>query len=129
MQRLPPLSHRTDTRLPCTKHGRSKAVSTGVCEGRTAPRMTDPFLLFDAWYAEARETEINDSNAMALATADARGRPSLRMVRLKGHGPDGFVFYTHFEGRKAADLHPHPPAALLFPWKSPRPHVTSEGPL
>src|SRR3546814_14823364 len=59
---------------------RGKAVSTWLCEGRTAPRMTDPFLLFDAWYAEARETEINDSNAMALATADARGRPSLRKI-------------------------------------------------
>ena len=59
--------------------------------------MTNPFTLFDAWFAEARETEINDSNAMALATADARGRPSVRMVLLKGHGPDGFIFYTNFD--------------------------------
>ncbi|MBU1258968.1 MAG: pyridoxamine 5'-phosphate oxidase family protein, partial [Alphaproteobacteria bacterium] len=66
--------------------------------------MTDPFALFDDWYAQARETEINDSNAMALATADARGHPSVRMVLLKGHGPDGFVFYTNFEGRKAGEL-------------------------
>ena len=62
--------------------------------------MTDPFTLFDQWYGEAREAEINDSNAMAVATADARGRPSVRMVLLKGHGPEGFVFYTNFEGRR-----------------------------
>ena len=61
----------------------------------------DPFALFDAWYAEARVSEPNDSNAMALATADAAGRPSVRMVLLKGHGPDGFVFYTNRESRKA----------------------------
>src|SRR6478735_8211730 len=64
----------------------------------------DPFALFDSWYAEARDSEINDSNAMALATVDATGQPSVRMVLLKGHGPDGFVFYTNREGRKAADL-------------------------
>src|SRR3546814_5815081 len=65
---------------------------------------TDPFTLFDDWYEQARLNEVNDSNAMALATADAQGRPSVRMVLLKGHGPDGFVFYTNYEGRKAADL-------------------------
>lgn len=89
--------------------------------------MTDPFALFDAWYAEARETEINDSNAMALATADARGRPSVRMVLLKGHGPDGFIFYTNFEGRKASELLDNPHAALLFHWKSLRRQIRVEG--
>jgi len=87
----------------------------------------DPFLLFDDWYGQARETEVNDSNAMALATADARGRPSVRMVLLKGHGRDGFVFYTNFEGRKAADLLANPYAALLFHWKSLRRQVRIEG--
>ena len=91
--------------------------------------MTDPFFLFDQWYAEARQTEINDSNAMALATADARGRPSARMVLLKGHGPDGFVFYTNFEGRKAGELHANPHAALLFHWKSLRRQIRIEGPV
>ena len=91
--------------------------------------MTDPLALFDAWYAEARATEINDSNAMALATADARGRPSVRMVLLKGHGPDGFVFYTNFEGRKAAELLDNPHAALLFHWKSLRRQIRIEGPV
>jgi pyridoxamine 5'-phosphate oxidase len=87
----------------------------------------DPFSLFDAWYAEARTTEPNDSNAMALATADAQGRPSVRMVLLKGHGPDGFVFYTNREGRKAGDLAANPHAALLFHWKSLRRQIRIEG--
>ena len=91
--------------------------------------MTDPFALFDDWYAQARETEINDSNAMALATADARGHPSVRMVLLKGHGPDGFVFYTNFEGRKAGELLANPHAALLFHWKSARRQIRVEGPV
>ncbi|MFT3964498.1 MAG: pyridoxamine 5'-phosphate oxidase [Sphingobium sp.] len=88
---------------------------------------TDPFALFDSWYAEARASEINDSNAMALATADADGRPSARMVLLKGYGPQGFVFYTNFEGRKAGDLFANPHAALLFHWKSLRRQVRIEG--
>ena len=89
--------------------------------------MTDPFSLFDQWYAQARASEINDSNAMALATADARGRPSVRMVLLKGHGPDGFTFYTNFEGRKADELLENPHAALLFHWKSLRRQIRVEG--
>jgi len=87
----------------------------------------DPFALFDSWYAEARGSEINDSNAMALATVDAEGQPSVRMVLLKGHGPDGFVFYTNREGRKAADLAAVPKAALLFHWKSLRRQIRIEG--
>ena len=89
----------------------------------------DPFALFDSWYAEARDSEINDSNAMALATVDATGQPSVRMVLLKGHGPDGFVFYTNREGRKAADLAAVPKAALLFHWKSLRRQIRIEGPV
>ncbi|QGP79167.1 pyridoxamine 5'-phosphate oxidase [Sphingobium sp. CAP-1] len=89
--------------------------------------MTDPFVLFDAWYAQARETEPSDSNAMTLATADAHGRPAARMVLLKGHGPDGFLFYTNFEGRKAAELMDNPHAALLFHWKSLRRQIRIEG--
>lgn len=88
---------------------------------------TDPIRLFDDWYAQARESEINDSNAMALATADARGVPSSRMVLLKGHGPDGFIFYTNYESRKAEQLFANPNAALLFHWKSLRRQVRIEG--
>lgn len=87
----------------------------------------DPFALFDAWFAEARNSEPNDPNAMALATADAAGLPSVRMVLLKGHGPDGFVFYTNRESRKAADLAANRHAALLFHWKSLRRQVRIEG--
>jgi pyridoxamine 5'-phosphate oxidase len=89
----------------------------------------DPFALFDSWYAAARDSEPNDPNAMALATVDAAGQPSVRMVLLKGHGPDGFVFYTNREGRKAADLAAVPKAALLFHWKSLRRQIRIEGPV
>ena len=90
---------------------------------------SDPFPLFDAWYAEARASEINDSNAMALSTADAAGRPSSRMVLLKGHGRDGFVFYTNRESRKAREIAANPHVALLFHWKSLRRHIRIEGAL
>ena len=65
---------------------------------------TDPFSLFETWFAEAKASEPNDPNAMALATADSSGRPAVRMVLLKGHGPNGFVFYTNRGSRKAEDL-------------------------
>ena len=90
---------------------------------------TDPFALFNAWFAEARKTELNDTNAMALATADAEGRPAVRMVLLKGHGADGFVFYTNQQSRKAGDIAANPQAALLFHWKSLRRQIRIEGPL
>lgn len=89
--------------------------------------ITDPFALFDTWFAEARARELNDSNAMALATVDAAGQPSVRMVLLKGHGPDGFVFYTNRESRKAGELAAVPKAALLLHWKSLRRQVRIEG--
>ncbi len=87
----------------------------------------DPFSLFETWYAEARASEINDSNAMALATADALGHPSVRMVLLKGHDPRGFVFYTNGESRKAGQLAENAEAALLFHWKSLRRQIRIEG--
>ena len=89
----------------------------------------DPFALFDAWFAEARDSEINDPEAMALATADDDGRPSVRMVLLKGHGPDGFVFYTTQRSRKGEQLAANPHAALLFHWKPLRRQVRIEGPV
>lgn len=90
---------------------------------------TDPFQLFAAWYAQARETEINDSNAMALATVGANGQPSVRMVLLKGHDPRGFVFYTNRESRKAQELGAGSKVALLFHWKSVRRQIRIEGPV
>jgi pyridoxamine 5'-phosphate oxidase len=87
----------------------------------------DPFARFADWLAEAEATEPSDPNAMALATADAAGRPSLRMVLLKGHDRDGFVFFTNLESRKGADLAANPLAALLFHWKSLQRQVRVEG--
>ena len=90
---------------------------------------SDPFELFEQWYAEARAAEPNDPDAMALATADSAGRPSVRMVLLKGHGRDGFVFYTNRDGRKGGELAANPNAALMFHWKSLRRQVRIEGPV
>jgi pyridoxamine 5'-phosphate oxidase len=87
----------------------------------------DPFAVFDCWFAEARASEPNDANAMALATANAAGAPSLRMVLLKGHGPQGFVFYTNAQSRKGGEIAENPQAALLFHWKSLRRQVRIEG--
>jgi pyridoxamine 5'-phosphate oxidase len=87
----------------------------------------DPFQLFDAWFAEAEASEPNDANAMALATADAAGNPTARMVLLKAHGPDGFVFYTNRNSEKGRQLAENPSAAILFHWKSLRRQVRIEG--
>ena len=87
----------------------------------------DPFALFDTWFAEAKQSEPNDPNAMALATVDPAGRPSSRMVLLKGHGADGFVFYTNRESRKAGEITVDSHVALLFHWKSLRRQIRIEG--
>ena len=87
----------------------------------------DPFALFDVWFAEAQASEPNDPEAMALATATPDGRPSARMVLLKGHGPDGFRFYTNWESRKGEEIAANPNVALLFHWKSLRRQVRIEG--
>ena len=91
--------------------------------------MTDPFALFDEWLAEARANEPNDPEAMSLATADTEGKPSVRIVLLKGRGPEGFVFYTNQQSRKAEELGADPNAALLFHWKSLRRQIRIEGPV
>ncbi len=88
---------------------------------------SDPFHLFDEWFAEARASEPNDPNAMALATARSDGQPHVRMVLLKGHGPDGFVFYTNDDSAKGDQLRDNPRGALLFHWKSLRRQVRVEG--
>ena len=87
----------------------------------------DPNALFETWLAEARLAEPNDPTAMALATADVHGRPSVRMVLLKGHDARGFVFYTNSASRKGDELAANPRAALLFHWKSLRRQVRIEG--
>lgn len=89
----------------------------------------DPFALFSKWYDEARSSEPNDSNAMALATATSDGHPSVRMVLLKGFDAEGFVFYTNAHSRKGREIAQNPHAALLFHWKSLRRQIRIEGPL
>lgn len=87
----------------------------------------DPFALFAAWMAEAEAAEPEDPNAMALATADAAGWPSVRMVLLKGADARGFVFYTNLESDKGRQLAANPQAALCLHWKSLRRQVRVEG--
>lgn len=87
----------------------------------------DPIELFHSWLAEAEKHEVNDANAMALATTTADGRPSLRMVLLKDADARGFVFYTNLESRKATEVADNPHAALCFHWKSLRRQVRVEG--
>ena len=89
----------------------------------------DPWELFERWFAEAQASEINDANAMALATADARGAPSVRMVLLKGHDRQGIVFYTNSLSRKGREIAENPQAAVLFHWKSLRRQVRFAGEL
>ena len=88
---------------------------------------TDPILLFKRWLEEAQASEPNDPTAMTLATADASGQPSARMVLLKDADSAGFVFYTNLESRKGDELRTNPKAALLFHWKSLRRQVRIEG--
>ena len=87
----------------------------------------DPIALFDAWFAEAKAAEPHDAEAMALATAGSDGRPSVRMVLLKGHGRAGFVFYTNRDSLKGVQLAQNRDAALLFHWKPLRRQVRIDG--
>lgn len=87
----------------------------------------NPFELFSEWLEEAKEKELNDPNALALATSGADGQPSVRMVLLKDHDEAGFVFYTNLESNKGRALAENPKAAMLFHWKSLRRQVRIEG--
>ena len=91
--------------------------------------MADPFTLFDEWFAEARAAEPNDPEAMAFASADEQGRPSVRMVLLRKAGPEGFGFFTNLDSRKGRELIANPHGALAIHWKSLRRQVRAEGPV
>jgi len=80
--------------------------------------LADPIELFKEWFFEAKKSEINDPNALALATSDKNAIPSVRMVLLKGFSQNGFVFYTNFNSKKSDDLKENPNASLCFHWKS-----------
>lgn len=100
--------------------------ATNVPAGSSTPDFSaaeDPFALFHAWMAEAEKSEINDPNAMSVATVDQSGLPNVRTLLLKGvddvsSAERGFVFYTNFESAKGQELLATPKAALLFHWKS-----------
>jgi len=89
----------------------------------------DPFALFQDWFEEAKKSEPNDPNAMALSTVDAEGMPNSRMVLLNGRDGDDFVFYTNTQSQKGEELLGQPKAAALFHWKSLRRQVRIRGPV
>ena len=92
-----------------------------------SPDLTDPFALFATWLAEASTREINDPNAMTIASCTADGLPSARIVLMKDFDPRGFVFYTNKESRKGSELNTNRNAALLFHWKTLQRQVRVEG--
>lgn len=89
----------------------------------------DPFSIARAWLAEARATEPNDPDAIALATADADGLPDVRMVLLREIEPAGFVFYTNYGSAKAREIEGNPQAAFVLHWKSLRRQIRVRGPV
>lgn len=89
----------------------------------------DPYDLFQTWMSEAEKAEINNPNAMALATANKDGQPSVRMILLKGIDERGFVFYTNADSNKGQQLAENGKAALCFYWKSLGKQVRVEGPV
>ncbi|TWF57220.1 pyridoxamine 5'-phosphate oxidase [Neorhizobium alkalisoli] len=90
---------------------------------------SEPFALFGKWLKDAEATEINDPNAVALATVDEHGLPNVRMVLLKGYDENGFVFYTNFESQKGQEILGQKKAAMVFHWKSQRRQVRLRGPV
>ncbi|MFV2034999.1 MAG: pyridoxamine 5'-phosphate oxidase [Halocynthiibacter sp.] len=89
----------------------------------------DPFELFARWLGEAEQSEINDANAMALASVDEQGLPNVRMLLLKGVDSTGFVFYTNLGSAKGRELGANGKAAMCFHWKSLRRQVRVRGPV
>jgi pyridoxamine 5'-phosphate oxidase len=110
----------------------ANSAATALTGGDSSPDFsaeTEPLRLFDAWMEDARQSEPNDPNAMALATVDQAGMPDVRMVLLKTADHDGFVFYTNTRSAKGRELETSPRAALVFHWKSLRRQVRVRGPV
>ena len=80
--------------------------------------LNNPIDLFGQWFNEAKKTEINDPNALSLATVGKNGIPSVRMVLLKDFNSDGFVFYTNLNSRKSEEIKSNANASMCFHWKS-----------
>ncbi|WP_274533518.1 pyridoxamine 5'-phosphate oxidase [Polycladidibacter stylochi] len=90
-------------------------------------KVNAPYELFQEWMVDAQKKEVNDPNAMALSTVDDQGMPNIRMVLLKGCGPEGFTFYTNLESNKGKEIENNPKVALNFHWKSLRRQVRVRG--
>jgi pyridoxamine 5'-phosphate oxidase len=89
--------------------------------------LENPIDLFENWFSKAKETEINDPNALALATSSSNNQPSVRMVLLKDFSIKGFVFYTNFGSKKGKELKSNQKASMCFHWKSLRRQVRVTG--
>ena len=105
---------------------RDEDVRAGLSESDVDP---DPVVQFGRWFDDARAADLVEPSAMTLATATADGVPSARMVLLRGVDQRGFVFYTNYESRKAAELATNPRAALVFWWGALHRQVRVEGPV
>ena len=99
------------------------SLGLDICFGDEA----NPIVLFKKWFAVAEKSEINDPNALSLATSSSNGIPSVRMVLLKGLSEKGFVFYSNFNSKKGNDLKSNPEASMCFHWKSLRRQVRVSG--
>ena len=89
--------------------------------------LDNPIELFKKWFSKAKESEINDPNAVAIATSNKKNQPNVRMVLLKGLSQKGFVFYTNFNSKKGSELKENQKASMCFHWKSLRRQVRALG--
>jgi pyridoxamine 5'-phosphate oxidase len=97
-------------------------------EGLDAPDLApDPIAMFRRWLADTVDAGLHEPNAMVVTTVSAEGRPSSRMVLLKGVDEEGFVFYTNYDSRKGSDIEANPSVSLLFPWHDLQRQVRIDG--
>jgi len=112
---------------PPTQQNNESSLSVNRLNSSDFTQARDPFALFAQWFQEAQDSEINDPEAMALASIDADGAPDVRMVLCKGIDERGFVFYSNEHSEKGRQLAENPKAALLFHWKTLRRQVRIRG--
>ncbi|MFQ3167983.1 MAG: pyridoxamine 5'-phosphate oxidase [Limisphaerales bacterium] len=118
-------SRRQSNRETVTTNEESNRLGLSAAFGDEA----EPLPLFNSWYAEAGQTDPINPAAFALATADSSGKPSVRMLLLKGAGDNGFAFYTNLNSHKAAELRENPHASMCFHWENLRRQIRISGPV